>query len=267
MPRRTMNSRDVLDQLLDLLFPARCMRCSRPGGKALCERCQAVLASGACGFNALEPQQGDAPVRFCESRSGGEYRGVLRRVVLEFKSSAKSLHQPLCVLMLAAAGNDPGYLSPDTVCYVPSTRDVIRQRGYNPAQVLAGRISAVLGKPLDHRLRKVRRTRQQDQVRGSSRWRNVERAFGFSGEGHGLGSVLLVDDVITTGATADSCAGTLLEAGAASVRVLTAARALIRNSGIESRPDCWLSVTTHIPLKDRFRQFETINEPLSHPFS
>lgn len=129
--------------------------------------------------------------------------------------------------MVVSAGNEPGYLTPASICYVPSTREKVARRGYNPAMMLARRVARHLGRPLFRGLVKVRPTLDQDTVAGTDRWENVAGAFEVA---HGLaprGSVLLVDDVLTTGATAHACSRALLDAGASRALVLVAARTVL----------------------------------------
>ncbi|MES1255054.1 MAG: phosphoribosyltransferase family protein [Acidobacteriota bacterium] len=101
----------------------------------------------------------------------------------------------------------------------PSRR---RQRGFNQAEDLARHI----GLPVLGALRRTRATRPQLDLPAAQRHRNVRRAFALTGRGqHAAGrTVVLIDDVSTTGATLQACAHVLKEAGAAEVRALTAAR-------------------------------------------
>ena len=129
--------------------------------------------------------------------------------------------------MLAAAGNDPDYLLPLAVCSVPSTREKVARRGYNQARLLAQTYADLVGVPFLDGLRVEKKAADQDRVPGSSRWANVAGAFAAVGPVPD-GRVLLVDDVLTTGATADACSRCLLDAGARSVKVLVVARAVLR---------------------------------------
>lgn len=222
----------VIEQVVDLVFPATCIGCGYARGSVLCGRCLSRLASAnALGEVELE---GDKPVKavaFDGFRAAGPYRGVLREMVLKLKSSCRPFAVPLARLMVAGAGNHPDYLAPDLVCFVPSERRKVAQRGYNPAGVLAREVSVHLGRPLVPCLVKARVIREQDGLPGVRRWDNVSGAF-EAAKGFVLrGNVLLVDDVLTTGATAHECAGALVDAGAESVHVLVAARAVLHKRG------------------------------------
>lgn len=116
----------------------------------------------------------------------------------------------------------------DVVIPVPLHRKRLWWRGFNQAAILAQEIARRIGAPLDTAaLVRTRATRPQTARDHDERIRNVRGAFAarkprrIAGRG-----VLLVDDVMTTGATTDECARTLIRAGAASVDVFTLARVL-----------------------------------------
>lgn len=152
----------------------------------------------------------------------------MKDMVIALKSSVRPFAWPLSRLMAAAAGNDPEYCRPDQVCFVPSERKRVSERGYNPAEVLARLLASYWGRPLVPLLVKVRRTADQDSLARAERWTNVNGAFESTGRIMPGGAVLLVDDVLTTGATAGACARALKEGGARTVLVLAAASTPLR---------------------------------------
>jgi len=209
--------------LLDMLFPTYCAGCGAAGGRVLCDRCLAEALGG--GLRLIEGTD-CAGASFRGYRAAGAYRGLLREMILRLKSSVFPFAVPLSALMVAAAGNDPSYLLPERIYFVPSERAKERERGFNPAEALASLVSSHIGRPISRGLVKVRHTADQDSLDRESRLENVKGAFAFRPE-EGLAPparVMLVDDVLTTGATADACAAVLLEAGAESVNLLLAAR-------------------------------------------
>jgi len=221
-----MKRPSIKDHLLDLVFPSECAGCGKHCPAALCGACALSLSRRAVRGESDLSTPGHS-VAFGGFRAAGDYRGALKDMVLRLKDSERRLAAPLAALMLAAAGNDPGYLFPSAICYVPSTREKVARRGYNQSRLLAVEFSDLTGVPVIDALRVAVKTADQDSVPGRSRWANVVGAFTSSGEVPS-GAVLLVDDVITTGATADACSRALIEAGAASVQVLVAARAVLR---------------------------------------
>jgi ComF family protein len=158
------------------------------------------------------------------ARAAGAYDGTLRTLLHAFKyQQRRSLACPLADLMRARGGEV--LTGADVVVPVPLHRRRRRSRGFNQAQDLA----AHLGLPMVLALRRVRATSSQADLPAAQRHRNVRNAFALGRRVTVRGlRVVLVDDVSTTGATLDACAHVLLEAGAAEVRAITAARAIAR---------------------------------------
>lgn len=197
----------------------------------LCATCLRELALRAANTDAHE-----AAIPGCDGlniravRAGGGYGGALKEMVLKLKNSRRPFAVPLASLMLAAAGNDPGYLRADAVCCVPSTRAKVHRRGYNPAELLAKRVAGRLGIAYAPLLGMALRVADQDGLSAAARQHNVVGAFAASPDARPPASVVLVDDVLTTGATAGECAAALLAAGAREVRLLVAARSLLERT-------------------------------------
>lgn len=227
----------IRDHLADLLYPSACGACGRQFVLPVCPWCFKQIAASGRGEDL---DKGDLPCRvvFTAYRAAGDYAGPLKDLVLEFKDSRRGLAPALAALMALAAGNDPEYLLPAGVCFVPSSRGKVAARGYNPAELLARHLAGILGRPLYDALVVLRET-DQGTASGAARSDNVAGAFGPRDRVRLRGAVLLVDDVLTTGATANECAACLLSCGADSVRVLVAARAIPKNhpKGHSSRPE------------------------------
>jgi ComF family protein len=100
-----------------------------------------------------------------------------------------------------------------------------REREFNQAEVLASLAGARLGVPVDDCLERTRYTLTQTHFHRDERFENLEGAFALRRGAEVTGrDLVLVDDVLTTGSTADACARVLREAGASSVVVITVAR-------------------------------------------
>ncbi|MBN2168084.1 MAG: ComF family protein [Actinobacteria bacterium] len=161
-------------------------------------------------------------------KAAGIYETLLKDLVLELKSSYRVYARPLALLMIAAVGNDSSYLAAGQICYVPSTSDRIRRRGYNPARLLAETISAHYGISLVDCLEKVKRVPDQDSLNEEERRSNVEGVFRVADGFEPHEKMILVDDVYTTGATACACARVLTGSGVQNVNVIVGGRALLR---------------------------------------
>ena len=112
----------------------------------------------------------------------------------------------------------------DEVCFVPMTQSGIKQRGYNQAQLLATHYCQLIGKtPLDV-LEKVKETSRQEQLGRAERKKNVDNAYAVTNkQAVKSKTILLIDDVKTTGATLNNCAKALKKAGAQKVVCITLA--------------------------------------------
>ncbi len=156
------------------------------------------------------------------------YTGEVRTLILAFKHArAFELAAPFGRLMGAAAVAT-GVADAHVVVPVPTTVSRLLRRGYNQAALLARVVASTLGLPLETRaLRRVRDFGPLDRRSRKERAESVRGCFAVAGPGVVEGRrVLLVDDVVTTGATASECARTLRGAGATHVTVLAFARAL-----------------------------------------
>ena len=116
--------------------------------------------------------------------------------------------------------------SRQVVVPVPTTERRLRERGYNQAALLARRVGADLRLPVRTALARRSGGPSQTALRSEARRENVRDVFRATTESVGGAHVLLVDDVLTTGATAGEAASVLLDSGAAGVVLLTFARAL-----------------------------------------
>jgi ComF family protein len=159
----------------------------------------------------------------------GEYEGRLRKIVHLYKfGKVEPLGGVLAEWAIQALPREARF---DVI--VPAPLHWIRQwhRGFNQAEVVAGKISKRLRLPMVRALSRSRRTSQQAGLTSSQRRSNVAGAFVLrKGVSVRDRHVLLVDDVFTTGATAAACARVLKRAGAKRVSVLTVARADRRKS-------------------------------------
>lgn len=173
---------------------------------------------GLCGTCMVE-----LPV-FDWARSAAVYSGAVKEAIHALKFHGKApLARPLGALMLEACEAPPDVTA---VVPVPLGRARARERGYNQAALLAERVAQGWSVPLRARwLVRRRETPAQSELTAAERRANVRHAFGASPAVRGA-HVVLVDDVLTTGATAAECARALRAAGAAAVGVLTVARVL-----------------------------------------
>lgn len=237
----------MLGPLLDALFPRRCAGCGS-GAWPFCERCRGSLVAlgrprcERCGAPALRDVAtcGECPpAAVTRARAAFRFEGPARAAVHRLKFAGwRPVAEALGVAMADACDVDA-----DVVTWVPLSRRRRSARGFDQAQALARVVGRLRDRPVAPLLRRTRDAGPQARRGGEERRRAMIGAF--EAHGHAAGTVLLVDDVLTTGATAAACAEALRAAGAGDVVVLTAARASLDPapdlySASGSRPGLWL---------------------------
>jgi len=234
----------LFDSLLDILFPPRCLGCASLGKEIFCANCLAGinyidLCCQKCGRpfagsfrNSLCSDCRSQTPPFDIARSAAIYEGALKEAIHKFKFGGKmSLSGPLSKLFadrLSAGHFDRVLEGIDMVTMVPLYNKRQKERGFNQAEVLAQAAANYLKlDPAEHVLLRTRNTRPQFDLKREERFANVEGAFEV---GRGTlvrgKSILLIDDIFTTGATVCECSKALKDAGAKRVAVLTLARAI-----------------------------------------
>jgi ComF family protein len=242
--------RRIGDAVLNLIYPENCMICAAPVARrqdcAVCDACweRALRLEivkpwcPSCGipFQTFDP----GPEHLCSdcsrdlppfsgARSFGYYRAELSRLVQGLKfEGRKNLSGLLSPLMAQAFVTSWDRSQVDLVVPVPLHPKRRRERGFNQAAILASGLARLTGIPCCERaLMRVSPTAPQVGLSDSERERNVRGAFSCRRKELVAGKkLLLVDDVMTTGATVRSACESLREAGALRVSVLTLARAV-----------------------------------------
>lgn len=170
---------------------------------------------------------GDLELAFDFATAAYRSRGPVRELIHQFKYRGRMHLRHLLGRMLWEGFRDPRLqaLRLDALVPVPLHPTRRREREFNQAEVLAGLAGARLGLPVIEALRRTRYTLTQTNFHRDERFANLGDAFaprpGVEVKGQTLA---LIDDVLTTGSTADACARTLRESGAAAVVVITVAR-------------------------------------------
>ena len=229
------------DRLLAAVAPAACLSCAAPLGArdrlGLCAACRGRLRplGRACPLCAA-PLAGAAPPGYacgrCRARPPAydrllalwSYEPPLDAVVRALKFGRLDyLGRHLGLALAEALGGELG--GADLVVPVPLHWRRRLRRGYNQAERIARPLAGALDRPLAAALRRLRATPPQSALGRSERLKNPRRAFRARGRFRLAGrTVLLIDDVATTGATLDAAAAALKSAGAAAVVALVAGR-------------------------------------------
>lgn len=222
-----------LAALADLFYPQRCVGCERRASDVLCRECFDALpiverpVCSRCGMpTAFETfvceECKNVDFAFEGARAPLRYEGVGKEIVHSLKYGGYTRVVERLAVPLMAGVIERGVRF-DAVVPVPLHRSRLARRGFNQAAVLGREVAGGLGVEFLEILRAVRGTRDQVELSAPERRANVRGAF--RAEGPIRGRALLVDDVLTTGATLSECAGVLKDAGAEEVHALSLCRA------------------------------------------
>jgi ComF family protein len=212
--------------LLDLLLPPRCPGCQREGA-VLCATCAAPLRrrlDEPAGVPLGAPAQlpGDlVQLEWCAT-----YSGPVRDALHALKYTGERRLVPPLADALAARWNRAA-AGGDLVTWVPVHRSRLRERGFDQAEELARAMAQRIGLPTARILERRQRTTAQHQLGQAARAGNISDAFMVPDEAREQAQgrwVIVVDDIVTTGATLAGCAGALLGADAMAVSAMCVAR-------------------------------------------
>lgn len=214
----------VLDWLLDLLYPPRCAFCRRlltGQERGVCRFCRPKLPYVPADGQVQHFRNVDqclSPLYY-----HGSVKDSLHRYKFDGLSAYADIYSEFIVKCI-----DENQISCDSITWVPLSRRRLRKRGYDQAELLAKGIGKRLGLPPVRLLKKRRDTPPQSKTGSAEKRRaNIAGAYTCLRPEQVVGKrVLLVDDIVTTGATLSEAAGLLKKAGAVEVLAATVARSL-----------------------------------------
>ena len=191
------------------------------GHRCLC--CGVPLADESDYCNRCQYERG----AFVKNRSPLVYEGETKKMIYSLKFAKKKYLAETLGALMADEFLDCD-MKADIIVFVPMTESEQKKRGFNQSELLANEVGKRLNIPVLPALVKIKDTKAQKELQGKDRASNLEGAFACVFEQVKNRTILLVDDIFTTGATANECAKTLLKAKAREVNVLTAAVAKLK---------------------------------------
>lgn len=212
----------LLDHILDLLYPPRCPFCRkllRDWEPSICRSCEKTLPYVP---EAVSCRQFKGIAK-CVSPL--YYEGTVRDSLLRYKFSGVTAYRRVYAELISKC-IDENDISCDIITWVPLSRRRLRRRGYDQAKLIAEAIAKNRSLPCESLLKKIRNNPPQSKT-GSAGKRadNAAGVYQCRDTGQIFGkNVLIIDDIVTTGATLSECARMLSAAGAVSISAATVAR-------------------------------------------
>ncbi|HYE83662.1 MAG TPA: ComF family protein [Clostridia bacterium] len=229
----------MIKRILDLLYPvrSRCNICGRDCTEAVCDRCMASLdyLQGItclhCG-KLLNEQYMDSTCPDCKAGifyydraySCFAYSGMGKELIYKLKYEGKLQLAKVIAALMEDRLRTEG-LKIDVIVPVPMHKKKLEARGFNQSYLIAGELGERLGKPVIDCLERTKETKEQYNLDRNQRYLNIVNAFsvGLMYNIDKYKSILLVDDIYTTGSTANECSKVLKQSGADTIYVITAA--------------------------------------------
>ena len=224
---------------LNLVFPPRCPICDgiqAAGSRGICSTCRSRVKyireprCMKCGKQLIEEEKefcSDCRKRshyFLQGRALYDYETVAE-AIYRFKYKGKREYGEVFGEEMTFYLEDYiRRIHPDVLVPVPMYPGKVRKRGYNQAQVLAATMGRCLNIPVDvHLVKRTRNTRALKALNPKERLNNLKNAFNLEGNGVKLNTIIIVDDIYTTGSTIDAVAQVFLKAGVKNIYFVTLA--------------------------------------------
>lgn len=211
----------ITDLILDLLFPPKCAFCHRlsENGERVCNDCKRSISY----TDSLSVKQKFRNISCCVSPFF--YEGHVRESLLRYKFGGVSSYADIYAEFIAKC-IDENEISCHIITWVPLSSKRLRRRGYDQARLIAEELSEKTGVVCEKLLRKDRDNPAQSGTGTAEKRRaNVAGAYSSVAPAKAVGKkILIVDDIVTTGATLSECARVLKDNGATDILAATAAR-------------------------------------------
>lgn len=214
----------LLHCILTLIYPDRytCLICNQYSlNNCICRECNKKLEIINQDFRM---KSGNESYRcFSVFKYSGEVTDIIKKLKYGNKFSLVPFLGEYMTELIRSKNIDF-----DIITFVPMTSRRKKHRGFNQAQLLAEEVGKRINKPVDKILKKEKNTKDQIGLNDEERWKNVSKCFQLNGNVDVKDKViLLIDDVITTGATTINCGEILKKHGAKEIYILTVAKSIV----------------------------------------
>lgn len=201
----------IINGILDIVFPVEqnCISCFEEGFIGLCPVC----------FKKIKRFTSEGNIF-----SYGYYIGPLKDLILAFKYKENYLAGEIIANALCEVIEENN-LKFDMVLYIPLSKKSMKKRGFNQCEILARKVCEKYNISISKNLIKIRETKEQKLLSREERRENIINVFDIkNGKEIEKKNIILIDDVITTGATVLECEKVLKKYGAKTVKILTVAQ-------------------------------------------
>lgn len=221
----------MLEKIQNIIYPPKCGICGKIDKEYICKKCQKKLETEAI-WQKEEIQ--NPYIFFCELNSIFQYQGTIREKIIDYKFNEKSyLYKTFVNFILKNKKLYKNIKAYDIIIPVPISKKRKRERGYNQSLLIAKEICKQINKNQENKkirmitkcLYKTKNTIEQSKLNKEDREKNIIGVYEIENI-HKISDkkVLLLDDIITTGSTANECAKMLLTAKPKKIGVLTIAK-------------------------------------------
>lgn len=203
-----MKINDFFSQFLNLIYPQRCILCGKiiPYGTKICDKCSGQALSVCSNKRIYIPKWGKTIVCYAPFI----YKNIIRKSIIDFKFYSKTELTDFFTEKILEQITKNQSLNFDFISCVPLSKQRLKLRGYNQSELLAKSLSKKLDIPFCECLEKIKDNIEQHRLNEKSRHKNVKNVYISKNKSKFYQkSILLVDDIITTGATLTECSSVL----------------------------------------------------------
>ena len=221
----------MLQDFVDLVFPNCCPGCDQPlarGEEYLCTSCDLDLPLFEADEDILNYFAGRLELTEARAYLKFYHGGITQKLLhyIKYKGD-QDLGKFLGAMFINHLDKEKVFGNIEVIVPVPLHRSKLRTRGYNQSEVLADGMADVLGITVDSTsVERIKKSETQTRKDRAQRWQNVSGIFQVTGDSLKGKHILLVDDVITTGATLEACGEAIIEAEAGSLSIAALAAAM-----------------------------------------